>query len=381
MAPPIAIIGGGPCGLTLARLLECKGIDYVLYERSEADFSQQGGSLDLHTHTGQRALKDAGLFDEFKKHARYADQRFRIFDRLGKQWLSMGGESRDAPEIDRSALRQILVESIPKHKLVWNQTLKDVTSDEDGKPVLNFADDSTASGFKLIIGADGGWSKVRPAITKAVPQYSGRHCIEFRINPGSPGYEFIAEKAGRGSSTWYGEQKYVVVQRQGDLSYRIYLSATVTEDFARKIGANLSNTEGTRRLFLSSDFFGGWADEIKNFIKNAEQFRNWPLYYFPVEAMSWRSVPGLVVIGDAAHLALPNGEGVNIAMEDSIILASLIEAHGTDGLDGAVSEFEEEMFPRAKKHIADGLTMMEYMMHEDSPAALIQAFKDGKIGD
>ncbi|RYP50878.1 hypothetical protein DL768_003713 [Monosporascus sp. mg162] len=380
MAPPIAIIGGGPSGLTLARLLELKGIEYVVYERTEADFSHQGGSLDIHTETGQRALQEANLFDEFKKHARYVDERFRILDQRGKEWVSMG-EGRDAPEIDRSALRQILVDSIPKHRVVWNHTLRSVTFQGDGKPILHFTNGSIASGFKLVIGADGAWSKVRSSITQTVPRYSGRHIVEFKISPESPGYELIANKAGHGSSTWFGPCKYVVAQRQGDLSYRVYLAVTVTEDFARQVSLKISDTEATRRLFLSSDFFGDWADEVRGFIQHAEIFRNWPLYYLPIDYLGWTAVPGLTVVGDAAHPALPNGEGVNIAMEDSTILASRLDAHGLDELDAAVQEYEEDMFCRATKHIASGLRMAEFMFHKDSPAAFIQALKDGKIGD
>ncbi len=51
----IAIVGGGPGGLTLARLLHQQGIVATLYERDahEAD-RPQGGTLDLHADTGQR---------------------------------------------------------------------------------------------------------------------------------------------------------------------------------------------------------------------------------------------------------------------------------------------------------------------------------------
>jgi flavin-dependent dehydrogenase len=52
----IAIIGGGPGGLTLARLLQMNGADVNVYER---DFNRnvrvQGATLDLHEESGLKA--------------------------------------------------------------------------------------------------------------------------------------------------------------------------------------------------------------------------------------------------------------------------------------------------------------------------------------
>ena len=159
--PTIAIIGGGPCGLTLARLLECKGIDYVVYERDKSeDSNRAGGSLDLHPETGQHALQEGGLFDEFKRYARYDDTVFALADKLGERLLQ-AGQGRDAPEIDRGDLRQILLDAIPKDKIKWGHALTSVTLGEDNRPVLQFANGVVLSGFKLVVGADGAWSKVR----------------------------------------------------------------------------------------------------------------------------------------------------------------------------------------------------------------------------
>lgn len=62
----IAIVGGGPGGLMLARLLQVKGIATTLFERdSHAGERPQGGSLDLHAETGQRAMRVQGLEAEW----------------------------------------------------------------------------------------------------------------------------------------------------------------------------------------------------------------------------------------------------------------------------------------------------------------------------
>lgn len=174
MTPTVAIIGGGPCGLTLARLLECKGIDYVVYERDKSENSNRvGGSLDLHPETGQRALREGDLFDEFKRFARYDDTVFAIADKLGKRLVELG-QGRDAPEIDRSELRQILLDAIPKDKIKWGHALTSATVGEDNRPVLQFANGAVLSGFKLVVGADGAWSKVRSMVCSC-HSFFGRH--------------------------------------------------------------------------------------------------------------------------------------------------------------------------------------------------------------
>jgi 2-polyprenyl-6-methoxyphenol hydroxylase-like FAD-dependent oxidoreductase len=83
--PRIAIIGAGPSGLLLARLLHVSSIPVTVFE-SEAspNVRSQGGTLDLHPSSGQLALKEAGLFEDFKKHARYDGEDFILCDKTGR---------------------------------------------------------------------------------------------------------------------------------------------------------------------------------------------------------------------------------------------------------------------------------------------------------
>lgn len=181
MAPskpaPIAIVGGGPCGLTFARLLERAGIDYTVFERDKGPETTttrfQGGTLDLTVEGGQAALKLAGLSSDFEKLARRDATTILMQDSQGQHRIS-AGEGNDRPEIDRLQLRKLLLDSIPAHRVRWGKGLGNI---ERGLPsggngpasaadwILHFNDGSSESGFRLIVGSDGAWSKVRQLVS------------------------------------------------------------------------------------------------------------------------------------------------------------------------------------------------------------------------
>ncbi|KAL4728287.1 hypothetical protein ACLX1H_005029 [Fusarium chlamydosporum] len=379
---PIAIIGGGPGGLTLARLLEVRNIKYVLYERDITpmpSFINQGGTLDIRASSGQLAIKEAQLFDKFKSLARWDGSRVCMQNPSGTV-KAVFGEDRDAPEIDRLQLREMLLGSIPAERIRWGHSLKYV---EKGKQamehVLHFTDGSCASGFRLIVGADGAWSKVRPLasifvstltpntnpfqLTSAKPEYSGKVFIEGSISCDNPCYALAVEDAGPGMMMAMGEHRMLAVQQLADLSYRFYMGMDRPEGAYNK-HMTVSDTENLRHEFLtSSDFFASWAAKIKVYLQNAEgPFHAWPLYRLPISSLSWDPVSGIALLGDAAHVSTPLvGEGVNMAMFDALMLSRSIvkcqesltdDRFAEHQLDIGLREYEEEMLERGRDYIS-----------------------------
>ena len=155
----VAIVGAGPGGLTLARILQLKGVEVQVYEReSSIDDRSQGGSLDLHVESGQYALRKADLFDKFLSLCRPEGQDLRIIDKDGLVHYDQVSNDDDFshPEIERRDLRQILLESLKANTIVQGHNLQKIESLGNGQHKLVFKNGKTET-IDFVVGADGAW--------------------------------------------------------------------------------------------------------------------------------------------------------------------------------------------------------------------------------
>ncbi|MFI1801879.1 FAD-dependent oxidoreductase [Streptomyces sp. NPDC020379] len=343
--PRIAIVGAGLGGLTCARVLQQHGRAVTVFEReASAAARPQGGTLDLHADTGQAALRAAGLLDRFHALARPEGDEWRVLDFATAAPLAQQGPSASdtRPEIDRGQLRGLLLDSITGGTVRWDRAVSGVTPLADGTCRLLFAD-GTAEDFDLVIGADGAWSRVRPALSHAVPGYTGVTFIETGFDHCDTRHPDLARLVGNGSMLVKGAGMSLVAQRNSNGHIRAYIALRAPQDWHVAAGIDLGDERAVRRHLLM--MFDGWDESLRYILRNGDNgFVNRSLFVLPA-SHTWEHVPGVTLLGDAAHLMPPVGLGANLAMLDGADLARALVAESRT--DDAVRAYESVMLPRS----------------------------------
>lgn len=361
--PHIAVVGAGPGGLTLARVLQRHGIAVTVYERDDRPAARdQGGTLDMQVGTGQTALAAAGLLDEFFARCRPEGQDSRVAGKDGTILVdepAAPGEMFN-PEIDRGVLRGLLLDALEPGTIAWGATLDAVVPAGDGRHTLRFRD-GTEVVADLVVGADGAWSRIRPLLSAATPGYSGVCFVELRISDVDAAHPAIAALVGRGGMFSAADSMGLIAQRNGGGVVRVYAGFRDDEDWAhaaglRTTGAVFDDPVAARTALRRR--FAGWGSALLAMIDECDDtISNRPLYALPVPH-TWPRTPGVTLIGDAAHLMSPfSGLGANTAMLDGAELAEAIAS--APDLATALARYEEVMLPRAATNAAGSAEGME----------------------
>jgi 2-polyprenyl-6-methoxyphenol hydroxylase-like FAD-dependent oxidoreductase len=361
----ISVIGAGPGGLTCARILQQRGMAVTVYERDPGpDARDQGGTLDLHADNGQIALREAGLLDEFFALARPEGQEMRQIHPNGTILAHEVPEAGELfkPEIDRGQLRDLLLDSLRPGTVQWGRALDRVGGPADGPRRLEFADGTTVE-TDLVIGADGAFSRVRPAVSPAVPQYTGIGFVEAWFSDVDDRHADIAELVGQGGAAAADGERGLFAQRNSGNHIRVYIIRRVPVDWIAASGLTADDTDGIRARLLEE--YGHWSPRMRQMIsENDGPYVDRPIFALPVPH-TWEHSPTVTLLGDAAHLMPPLGVGVNLAMLDAAELALALANAAT--VDDAIRTYEKTMLPRSTETAGALEGAAEHLLAADAP--------------
>jgi 2-polyprenyl-6-methoxyphenol hydroxylase-like FAD-dependent oxidoreductase len=377
----IAIVGGGPGGLTLARLLQLKNARVKVYERDKDKHARvQGAPLDLHDESGLAALTKANLLEEFKQNFMPRADRTKILNEEAKLFFSDHenklednfGHAHFRPEIDRGALRKILLESLEPETVVWNSQF--VSMEKQGEGWLLRFKNGDSSYADIVIAADGANSWIRPYVTEIKPFYSGIIMLEGNIYDAGNAAPRISTLLAGGKIMAFGNNRNILMGQKANGEIGYYFSFRANENWAIDSGLNFSDKSEMLEWFKKE--YPEWSSDWRELFENAAvPFVPRPIYCMPLD-QTWQSLPNLTLLGDAAHVMPPfAGEGVNMAMLDALELSECLTGIQYDDLKGAIAAYESNMRARASVAAEESLQNGEKMHSEQALDTMLEFFK------
>lgn len=380
----VAIVGGGPGGLTLAKLLQLKGAEVKVYERDlNKNARVQGSPLDLHDESGLAALRKAGLLDDFKNNFMIGADQCTITNHKAEIFFSDHGEKQEEnfgdehfrPEIDRGVLRKILLESLDPETIVWDSHFLSMTQQDEGW-LLHFKNKESVYA-DIVIGSDGANSKIRPYLTDIKPFYSGITMLEGNVYDAEKRVPNISKILRGGKIMAFGNEQNILMGQKANGEIGFYASFKADENWTVASGLDLSDRSEVLKWFQKEypDWSSVWYELFEN---TSTPFIPRPIYCMPLN-QNWKTVKNLTIIGDAAHLMPPfAGEGVNMAMLDALELSEVLTSSQCNTIESAISEYETNMFKRASKIAQESLENGERMHNENALTTMLDFFNSHK---
>lgn len=275
----------------------------------------------------------------------------------------------ERPEVDRADLRNLLLDSLPQHAVRWGHAFE---STDNG--LLHFADGNSAT-YDRLVGADGADSRVRTLLTDARPAHTGQNAVELGIPDIDRTHPDLAAMVGRGNYGVLGNGRSLSAQRNGDGRVRIYLSFYNTAEDWFATSRIPFDDPAAARIRLAN-VFTGWNSRFIALIAACDDtILPRSITTLPV-GLTWPSTPGVTLLGDAAHLMPPVGQGANMAMLDDALLGLALAAH-PDDLPVAVNKYEREMFERTSAAAQQSAYLQEILTSPDARRRMLAFFQPG----
>jgi salicylate hydroxylase len=324
------VVGGGLGGMAAAVALAQAGIDVQVHEQAQR-LTEVGAGVSL-APNGLRMLERLGVGESVERvGVRYMSNQLLLSDgrpaRHGPGHFSQPGTNVG---IHRADLLALLAAQLPAGRVLTGHRCTGFSQNADTATV-DFADGSTVTA-DVVIGADGIHSVLQGfVVAPAKPVFSG--VVAYRgLVPRIDAYRADAIQM------WMGENKHFLVfpVRAGQLLN--YVGFVQSEASVRESWSASGDSA------VLAAHFAGWDPIIGQVIAAISGPGGsgfvWGMYD-RAPLPRWSS-GRLTLLGDAAHPMLPHlGQGVNQALEDAVVLATLLGACvGSSDVPHALAAYE-----------------------------------------
>ena len=218
----------------------------------------------------------------------------------------------------------------------------------------------------------GAWSKVRSLLSEAEPEYVGTSFIETYLYDADERHPAAAEAVGGGALF------ALAPERGSSRTVRRPAPVPRAEPSAEWI-AGIDFADIAAAVARVAAEFDGWAPELSAPITDGETAPIPRMIHALPVGHRWDRVPGVTLLGDAAHPMPPSAERANLAMFDGAALATAFAAH-PDGVDAALTACEETLFPRSSAEAAAAHRILELCLDDRAAFGLVDFFTGATAG-
>jgi salicylate hydroxylase len=337
----VAIVGAGITGLTVAVALTAAGHDCDVFEQADR-FAEVGAGIML-APNATRILRRLGLGPFLSRVAvrpraiemrRWADNDLLCRTPLGEECEREFGSPYYT--VHRADLHDGLRGLLDPGAIHLGARVTAIA--ESPREVTLHLHDGSQSRADVVIGADGIHSVVRSALSADRPRYSG-HSIYRGLVPADRVRSLLGEPR---VLLWLGPGQHCVAYpvRNGEL---VSVAAT-----APAPGWRLESWTAQGRTEELIAEYAGWNGQIAGLLASLSAVGQWALHDRD-EIGSW-SRPNITLAGDAAHPMLPFlAQGANQAIEDAIVLATVLGSADDDTVADALRRYERIRRPRTRE--------------------------------
>jgi p-hydroxybenzoate 3-monooxygenase len=353
----VGIVGAGPAGLTLARLLELEGIETVVLEDRSREYVEhriRAGVLEQRTAD---LLVDAGVGERLQREGivhhgielQFDGERHRIplTELANGRSIVIYGQT----EIVKDLIAARLESELPLLFEVDAVTIHDL---DDPKPRIRFLHDSDGHELTcdVIAGCDGFHGVCRPTIPSGVLSSFSREYPYGWLG-------ILAEVAPSNDELVYAHHPngFALLSLRSPQLSRLYLQCAPEEDLEEwpdeRIWAELQTRLGIE----------GWTlAEGPLLEKGVTGMRS-----FVVEPLQFGR---LFLAGDAAHIVPPTGaKGLNLAIADVRLLAEAVVSWYRTGSEQLLHSYSANCLRRVwrAEHFSWWMTSMLHRPPGDDP--------------